>query len=77
MVAHDHELNKQPPAVIALPAFQVLTAQPILAGGLTAADFRDGFVDVRWLKGSNRTHQPILETSNVLSERTAIEKYSS
>ena len=43
-----------------IPCFQVVTATPILSGGLTAADFADDFLNLKRLKGSRRTKQPLL-----------------
>lgn len=53
--------------------FQVLTLQPTLVGGLKPESFRDGFLTVKRLKGSNKTTQPLLGHDNpLLDERVAV-----
>ena len=49
--------------------YQVLTAKPVLTGGLMAADFADGYVTVRRLKGSKRTVQEMEAATRPLIEK--------
>jgi hypothetical protein len=51
--------------------YQVITPKPVLTGGLSAADFADGYIDVRRIKGSKRTVQEL----EGVSTRPLVEKY--
>lgn len=49
-----------------IQCFEVFTEKGVLSGGLTAADFADEFLNIKRLKGSLRTIQPLFESGDPL-----------
>ena len=59
---------------VRVPVFQVLTPKATETGGLRPESFEDGFIQVKRLKGSMKTRQPLIadEHEPLLDERSAV-----
>lgn len=58
------------------PLYAVVTAKPVLWGGIRFRDVRDGYLMVQRGKGSEATLQPLQEHDNpLLNERAAFEEW--